>query len=94
MYIACPCFSFMKSCFNISPVSDNKIQTSSEQRLIHDLLKPYQERGTVGRPLQNTSHGQKMNVYMGMRLMNIDLDEAHQVMTTSAWLRMVRKNSS
>ena len=69
-------------------------KASSEWKLVHDLLKPYKERGVKVRPLRNTSYGQKVVVYMGMRLINIDLDEAHQVMTTSAWLRMVRNNSS
>ena len=58
-----------------------------EQRLHKVLLQRYEVVGKDARPVK--SHKDAIYVYFGMRLIQVDLDEKMQTMTTSAWLRIV-----
>ena len=61
---------------------------SPESVLVHDLLARYAKHGTIAQPLTNSSN--PLQLYYGLRLITLDLDEKTQTLTTSAWVRMVR----
>ena len=62
---------------------------SNETRLVQELLRRYELIGTtISRPRMNSSR--TVVLRFGLRLITLDLDEKHQTLTTSAWLRHVR----
>ena len=60
---------------------------SDEARLLSHLLERYTELGPEIRPIKNSS--KPVKVYLGLRLLHLDVDEKLQLFKTSAWLRMV-----
>ncbi len=62
-------------------------RTSDEARLLRHLLERYTELGPEIRPKYNSS--EKVRVFLGLRLLHLDVDEKQQLFKTSAWLRMV-----
>ena len=61
----------------------------NETILTNDLLERYRVHGVDSLPLRNMST--KLTVYLGMRLVKMDIDEKSQTLTTTVWLRMVGK---
>ncbi len=61
---------------------------SAEARLVNSILEHYSRYGKVNRPVIDSSH--PVRVQFGLRLIQVDLNESEQTMTTSVWIRLVR----
>ena len=61
---------------------------SNATNLTRILLERYKVHGVESLPLRNTST--KLTLWLGMRLVKMDIDEKSQTLTTTVWVRMVR----
>ena len=60
---------------------------SAEKRLLNTLMTNYQRVGRPGRPVLNITTA--THVVFALGLIQMDLDEKHNILTMSMWTRLV-----
>ena len=60
-----------------------------ETKLANYLKKRSDHYGTMARPIKD--HRRNVTVWFGIRLIQLEVDEATNTLTTSVWIRQVRR---